>query len=137
VAIDINITKEQLQVSIRECGDVTILDLRGRSTIDDGETDLLTRQLHDLVARGKRKLLLNLVDLTQVDTTGISVIVESYLCLQRQNGELKLLGPRGRVLELLTLFRLLDVIPSFMDEGQALASFRPQSYDCNTLKAHS
>ena len=54
-------------------------------------------------------------------------MVEMYLCFAREDGELKLLGPRGRVLEVLTLFRLLDTIPSFNDETQALASFRPLS----------
>jgi hypothetical protein len=46
-----------LQISIRECGDVSILDLRGRSTIDDGESDLLSGHLKKLVDTGVRKLL--------------------------------------------------------------------------------
>jgi len=117
-----------LQISIRESADVTILDLRGRSTIDGGESELLSSRLKKLVADGVRKLLLNLADLTQVDSSGIGVIVETYVSLKRQRGELKLLCPCGRVLEVLTLFRLLDTIPSFEDEAQALASFRPQGY---------
>ena len=125
----------RLQILVRQCNDVTILDLTGKATIDASEGELLSKRLRALTDNGKHKLLLNLANLTQVDSTGISAIVESYLCLQRQDGELKLLGPRGRVLEVLTLFRLLDVIPSFIDERQALASFRPQSYACNTLKA--
>ena len=116
-----------LQISIRECGDVSILDLRGRSTID-GEIELLSKYLRDLAANGKHKLLLNLKDLTQVDSTGVSVIVAAYLSLERQGGELKLLCPCGRVLEVLKVLRLLDVIPSFEDETQALASFRPRVY---------
>ena len=126
----VNITKGGvvgLQISIRECGDVTVLDVHGRSTTSDGESDLLSTHLHDLAANSKRKLLLNLENLSQVDSSGISVIVEMYVALERQGGELKLLSPRGRVLELLTLFRLLDVIPSFGDETQALASFRPNN----------
>jgi anti-sigma B factor antagonist len=115
-----------LQISVRQCDDVTILDLRGKSTLDASESELLSKRLRALTDNGKRKLLLNLSDLTQMDSTGISAIVESYVCLQRQDGELKLLGPRGRVLEVLTLFRLLDRIPSFKDETQALASFRPR-----------
>ena len=75
-----------------------------------------------------RKLLLNLADLTQVDSSGIGVIVETYVSLKRQGGDLKLLCPCGRVLEVLTVFRLLDTIPSFEDEAQALASFRPLRY---------
>jgi anti-anti-sigma factor len=104
------------------------MDLTGKATIDASEGELLNMRLRALTDNGKRKLLLNLANLTQMDSTGISAIVESHVCLQRQDGELKLLGPRGRVLEVLTLFRLLDTIPSFKDETQALASFRPRSY---------
>ena len=117
-----------LQILVRQCNDVTILDLTGKTAIDASEGELLNKRLRALTDNGKRKLLLNLAEVTQMDSTGISAIVESYHYLQRQNGELKLLGPRGRVLEVLTLFRLLDVIPSFMDERQALASFRPRGY---------
>jgi anti-sigma B factor antagonist len=120
-----------LQISIRESAGVTILDLRGRSTIDGGESELLGSRLKELVASGVRKVLLNLVDLTQVDSSGIGVIVGTYVSLKRQRGELKLLCPCGRVLEVLTLFRLLETIPSFEDEAQALASFRPLSYFAN------
>jgi anti-anti-sigma factor len=118
----------RLQILVRQCNDVAILDLTGKATIDASEGELLSRRLRALTDNGKHKLLLNLANLTQVDSTGISAIVESYLSLQRQDGELKLLGPRGRVLEVLTLFRLIEVIPCFTDERQALASFRPQSY---------
>jgi stage II sporulation protein AA (anti-sigma F factor antagonist) len=117
-----------LQISIRESADVTILDLRGTSTIDGGESELLSSRLKELVANGVRKLLLSLADLTQVDSSGVGIIVETYLSLKQQRGELKLLCPRGQVLEVLTLFRLLGTIPSFEDETQALASFRPQGY---------
>jgi anti-anti-sigma factor len=117
-----------LQISIREFSDITILDLRGRSTIDGGESELLSTHLQELVANGVRKLLVNLVNLTQVDSSGISIIVGTYVSLKRQGGDLKLLCPCGRVLEVLTVFRLLDTIPSFEDEAQALASFRPRGY---------
>ena len=114
-----------LNVSIRKSGDVTILDLRGRSTINGGESELLSSHLQKLVADGVRKLLLNLTNLTQVDSSGVSVIVTTYVSLRSQGGELKLLCPCGRVLEVLTVLRLLQIIPSFEEETQALASFRP------------
>ena len=118
-----------LQISIRECGDVTVLDLRGRSTTNPGESELLNQHLRDLAANGKRNLLLNLANLSQVDSSGVRAIVEMYVYLERQGcGGLKLLCPRGRVLDLLTVCRLLDAIPSFGDETQALASFRPRNY---------
>jgi anti-anti-sigma factor len=114
-----------LQISIRESAGVTIVDLRGRSTLANGESELLSSRVKELVASGVRKLLLNLVNLTQIDSSGVGIIIETYVSLKRQGGELKLLCPCGRVLEVLTLFRLLDTIPNFEDEAQALASFQP------------
>lgn len=121
-----------LQISTRESGDVTILDLRGRSTIDGGESELLSNQLQKLVASGVRKLLLNLADLTQVDSSGVSIIVRTYVSLKRQGGDLGLLRPSGRVLEVLTVVHLIDAIPSFQDEAEALASFRPRGYSATS-----
>ena len=117
-----------LQISIRESGDVTILDLQGRSTINGGESELLNSRLKKLVASGVRKLLLNLADLTQVDSSGVSIIVGTYVSLRAKGGEPKLLCPCGRVLEVLRILHLLEMIPNFEDETQALASFRPLSY---------
>ncbi len=113
-----------LQISIRESGDVTILDLRGRSTIDGGESGLLSSHLQKLVANGVRKVLLNLGDLTQVDSSGVSIIVGTYVSLRGRGGDLRLLRPGGRVLEVFSVLHLLAIIPSFEDETQALASFR-------------
>jgi anti-anti-sigma factor len=56
-----------------------------------------------LKASGKRKLLLNLMNLSQIDSSGVS-IVEMYVSLKRSGGQLKLLSPRGRVLDALTVF---------------------------------
>lgn len=117
-----------LQISIRESGDVTILDLRGRSTIDGGESELLNIHLQKLVANGVRKLLLNLGDLTQIDSSGVSIIVGTFVSLRCQGGDLKLLYPSGRVLEVFRVLHLLEMIPNFEDETQALASFRPLGY---------
>jgi anti-anti-sigma factor len=113
-----------LEISVRECGDVSILDLLGRSTIDGGESELLSRHLRDLTAAGKRKLLLNLMNLSQIDSSGVGIIVEMCVSLKHSGGELKLLSPRDRVLDVLKVFRLLEVIPSFEDETNALASFQ-------------
>ena len=111
---------------MREYGDVSILDLLGRSTIDAGESELLSKHLRDLTATGKRKLLLNLVNSSHIEGSGVS-IVEMYVSVQRSDDELKLVSPRGRVLDVLRLFRLLDVVPSFEDETNVLASLQPRA----------
>jgi anti-anti-sigma factor len=115
-----------LRVSIRESGDVTILDLRGRSTID-GESERLDHCLRKLIANGVSRVLLNLADLIQVDSSGVSVIIAKYVSLRDQGGDLRLLCPSGPVLEVLRVLHLLEIIPNFEDESQALASFRPLS----------
>ena len=115
-----------LQISIRKSGDITILDLCGRSTIDAGESELLDSHLQKLVAKGVRRLLLNLAGLTQIDSSGLSVIVGTCVSVRRQGGDLRLLRPNGSVLEVFRVLRLADAIPSFQDEAQALASFRSQ-----------
>jgi anti-anti-sigma factor len=115
-----------LQILIRDSGEVTILDLRGTSTLDSGGSELLRGQMQRLSDHGACNLLLNVEGLTQVDSSGISVLVETYVFLRRNGGNLKLLRPRDRVSMVLKLFRLLDIIPNFESEALALASF-PQN----------
>ena len=117
-----------LQVSIRESADVTILELRGRSTVNGGESESLSRQLKKLVTDSVCKLLLNVRDLTQVDSSGVSVIVGTYVSLKRRGGDLKLLHPSGRVLDVLTVFHLTGAIPIFEDEAEALDSFQSRAF---------
>ena len=117
-----------MQISVRERGNVSILDLRGRSTINEGESELLGGHLKKLIDKGVCKLLLNLADLARIDSSGIGVIVATCIAVRRMGGDLKLLCPSGRVLEVLTVVHLLDVIPSFENEAQALASFGPRGY---------
>ena len=61
--------------------------------------------------------------LSKVDSSGVSIMIETYVSLKRHGGDLKLLYPGGRVLQVLTVFHVLDIIPNFDDEAQALASF--------------
>jgi anti-anti-sigma factor len=115
------------QISIRTSGDVTILDLQGSATIgSSGEP--LSRPLQKLLADGVRNLLLNMADLTQIDSSGVSAVVEAYVSLRRRGGGLALLRPSGRVLLVLKVIHLLEIIPNFEDEAEALARFQPQGY---------
>ena len=116
-----------LQIAIRESGDVVILDLRGKSTIDGGDSALLSSELQRLAANGVRKLLMNLTDLTQLDSSGVTAIVRTYFSIRGQGGDLKLLRPTGRVLDMFRVLHLMQLLQSFDDENQALASFRPQN----------
>ena len=111
-----------LQIGIREAGEVTILDLLGRVTIGLSN-DILSNQLRDLLDAGVRKVLINLSGVPQMDSSGISSLVRSFVTLQRLGGSLKLLRPTGHVKEVLELTRLSHAIPTYMDEAEALSSF--------------
>ena len=112
-----------LEITIREEGDVTILDLKGRATIGLGN-DMLNAKLRQVVEGGSKKLLINLAEMTQVDSSGISSIVRTFVTMERHQGALKLLNPAGRVKEVLAVTRLLAAIPTFEDESAAVASFK-------------
>jgi len=113
-----------LEISIRESADVTILDLRGRATISDGESDLLRASLEQLIANGARKLVLNLAELTHVDSSGFSVIVKVCVSARDKGGDLRFVRPCGPALVAFNVLRLLDLIRTFDNEAEALASFR-------------
>lgn len=116
-----------LQISIRQSGDITILDLRGKATIGV-DSDLMQSHFKKLVAGGARRLLLNLADLTQVDSSAISIVVKACISLRSQGGDLRLLHMRDHVRQVFAVLHLLEIIPSFEDESQALASFGPLSH---------
>ena len=116
-----------LQISIREFGDVTVVDIRGKSTIDGG-SESLSRRLKELIADGVYRLLLNLEDLSQVDSSGVGVIIDTLVRARNRGGDLKLLSPRGRVLEVLRVLRLTKFVACFEDENEALTSFQPRSF---------
>ena len=111
-----------LQLLVRNTSDVTIVDLHGRVTIGRAN-DLLRNQLRELIEGGTNKILLNLTDVTQLDSSSIGTIVSAFVTLKRQGANLKLLSPRGNVRMVLETVRLLDLIPCIEDETQAIASF--------------
>jgi anti-sigma B factor antagonist len=117
-----------LQISIRESGDITILDLQGRATISDGESELLRSKLEELMANGVDKFLLNLTDMSHVDSSGFSVVVKVCVSLREKGGDLRLLRPTGGALLAFKVLHLLDLIRTFDNEDEALASFRPKRY---------
>lgn len=101
---------------------VTVLDLEGRITIGGGSETVSTK-LEELLSRGQHRILLNLTRVTQIDSSGIKVVVRNFVTLQKQQGALKLLNPTKHVHEVLEITNLLKVIESFRDEKAALASF--------------
>ena len=76
-----------MQISERETGSVTVLDLSGKITLGDGDT-LLKDKLHSLLHQGKKKVLLNLADVNYVDSAGLGALVSAYTTVTREGGSL-------------------------------------------------
>jgi anti-anti-sigma factor len=112
-----------LQITTRKSGNVTILDLAGRIVIGVSN-DSLSAELRKFAEAGPSEIVVNLAGVTQIDSSGISTLVRSFVTLERQGGGLKILNPTGHVKEVLELTRLIQAIPAFTDEGKAIAAFR-------------
>jgi anti-sigma B factor antagonist len=112
-----------LDINVRKTGDITVLDLNGRATIGIGN-DVLNTKLRQVVEAGTLKVLVNLINLQQIDSSGISTLVRTFVTLGRRGGSLKLVNPVGRVREVLEVTHLLGAIPTFDSEASAYQSFR-------------
>lgn len=112
-----------LEMQERKADHVVILDLQGEITIGS-TSQLFARKLEELMQRGHANVLLNLAQVTKIDSSGLSVIVRTYVTLYRRQGQVKLLNPRGYVRQVLQITNLLDRIEAYDDEAQALETFR-------------
>lgn len=112
----------ELEIAIREHGDIRILDLSGKLILGE-PADRLHREMQRLMKDGWRKVVVNLSGVTRLDSSGISALVRNSTSLIRGGGSLKLVCPPGRVRQALEMTRLANVIPTYDDEPRALASF--------------
>jgi anti-sigma B factor antagonist len=113
----------ELNISERQVGDVTILDMDGKITIGEGSVSLRTA-IRRLLEEGKKKILLNLAKVGYIDSSGIGELVSSYTAINKESGELKLLNLTQKLQDLLTITKLLTVFDVYESEEEALASFK-------------
>ncbi len=111
-----------INISERQAGDVTILDLDGKVTIGEGSV-LLRGTIRRVLGEGKTKLLLNLAKVGYIDSSGIGELVSSYTAVSKEGGTLKLLNLTEKLQDLLAITKLLTVFDVFENEGEALSSF--------------
>ena len=106
---------------IRKIGNVSIVDLKGRITLGDG-SGVIRETIKGLVAKGERNVLLNLAEVTYIDSSGLGEMVGCYITLANRGGSIKLLNATwARVV--LQITRLDTVFEAFTDESAAVSSF--------------
>lgn len=111
-----------IQISERQAGDVTILDLGGKITIGEGSV-ALRGAIRRLLGEGKTKLLLNLGNVGYIDSSGIGELVSSFTAVNKEGGTLKLLNLTQKIQDLLAITKLLTVFDVYDSEADALSSF--------------
>jgi anti-sigma B factor antagonist len=111
-----------IKLNTRQVGDVTVVDLAGRITLGEGSSTLRD-SLKELVGKGEKKILLNLGDVTYIDSSGIGELVSGFTTVTNKGGSLKLLGLNKRVKDLLQVTKLYTVFEAFEDEAEAVRSF--------------
>lgn len=111
-----------LTIASRDVGKVTILDMRGRITLGD-EIEQLRSAVRNLVAKGQKKIILNLAEVDYIDSSGVGELVGCFTTVRNAGGELKLLNLSRKVHDVLQVTKLYTVFDIRDDEFTAVKSF--------------
>lgn len=111
-----------IEINVRDSGGVRIFEVHGRLTIGDS-SEQLTAVLQAALKDGVRKIVVLLDGVPQIDSTGISSLVRMSIGLAREGGALHLVCKPGRVRDALTVTRLIEAIPTFEKESEAVKAF--------------
>jgi anti-sigma B factor antagonist len=111
-----------MHIEVRQAKDVMILDLKGRLTAGLGD-QILRDAVDELIAEGRRRILLNLSEVSFLDSAGVGELVAGLKTARRFQADLKLLNVGERVYSTLDMARLLPTFEIYGDEGEAVRSF--------------
>lgn len=111
-----------VKLNTRQVGDVSVIDVAGRITLGEGSS-ALRDTIRDMVGKNQKKILLNLGDVSYIDSSGIGELVSGFTTVTNQGGQLKLLNLTKRVKDLLQITKLYTVFDVHEDEAAAVRSF--------------
>ncbi|MGE5813075.1 MAG: STAS domain-containing protein [Acidobacteriota bacterium] len=111
-----------MQIEERVVNNVTVLDLKGKMTLGEGD-ELLKDKINSLLQQDRKHILLNLEGVPYIDSAGLGEIVRTYTTVSRQGGKLKLVNLTKRITDLLSITKLLTVFETFDAEPEAIRSF--------------
>lgn len=111
-----------MQIEERVVNAVTVLDLKGKMTLGEGD-ELLKDKINSLLQQDRKQIVLNLEGVPYIDSAGLGEIVRTYTTVSRQGGKLKLVNLTKRITDLLSITKLLTVFETFESEQEAIRSF--------------
>ena len=111
-----------MDIRERVVNGISVLDISGKIVLGEGDMQVKDR-IKDLLADGQRRILLNLGDVSYIDSAGLGSLISSYATVKREGGNLKLVNLTKRVKDLLAITKLITVFDTFEDESSAVDSF--------------
>jgi len=111
-----------LKINIRETADAVILDMSGRVSLGDALADLRD-SIREALAGDQKNILLNLAEVSYIDSSGLGQLIGSYATVTNRGGQMKLLNLQKRVNDLMQITKLLTVFETYTNEQEALRSF--------------
>ncbi len=111
-----------MKLSTRKSANVIIIDVEGKIVLGEGDVEI-KKTVDELLKRGNKNFLLNLARVPYLDSAGLGEIIRCFTALRRSGGNFKLLSPNRRIVDLLTITKLLDVFDTYDNESSAVASF--------------
>jgi anti-sigma B factor antagonist len=111
-----------VKLTTRQVNEVTVIDVSGRITLGEGSS-LLRDELRSLIGSNRRMILLNMADVSYVDSSGIGQLVAALTTVNSLGGQLKLLNLTKRLKELLQMTKVISIFEVFDDEKKAVATF--------------
>ncbi len=111
------------KITVRHSSGVAIVDVNGRITLGEGSVGLRDAVLKELAADHK-ELLLNLAEVTYMDSSGLGELTSAYTSVRNRGGEIKLLNLTKKVDGLMQITKLATIFDISDDENAAIASFK-------------
>jgi anti-anti-sigma factor len=111
-----------MKFSTRKIGDVIVIDVDGKILLGEGDVEI-KETVDGLLKQGYKKILLNLAKVPYLDSAGLGEIIRCFTALRRSGGNFKLLSPNKRIIDLLSITKLLNVFDCYDSESAAITSF--------------
>ena len=111
-----------MKTTIRKVDKLVILDLKGKITIGTGDV-MLREHINKVLDQGERNIILNMGEVTYMDSSGVGELISSYTSVTKRGGKLKLLNLTGKIKDLLHITQLITIFEIYDSEAEAVASF--------------
>lgn len=111
------------QIKSRVVSGVTVFDLSGKILLGEGDRQLLAA-VRDALDNGVKKIVLNLAEVTYIDSAGLGAFSGCKYTVKQEGGKLKLHSIQHKIHDLLVITRLLTDYETYETEKEAIASFK-------------